>query len=102
MNRIKKYRLIVRLRPEGPWVDVTTISNDESVALINTFVYTLECKISIMGGMGGHLVSDDPVIENCVPIFPCQNLFKVKVQPLRSQISSVAYKCMLQKFCRTT
>ena len=52
MNRIKKYRLIVRLRPEGPWVDVTNISNDESVALINTFVYRLKCKISIMGGMG--------------------------------------------------
>ena len=47
MNRIKKYRLIVRLRPEGPWVDVTNISNGKSVALINTFVYTLECKISI-------------------------------------------------------
>ena len=102
MNRIKKYRLIVRLRPEGPWVDVTNISSGESVALISTFVYRLKCKISIMGGMGGHLVSDDPVIENCVPILPCQNLFKVKVQPLRSQISSVAYKCMLQKFCRTT
>ena len=85
MNRIKKYRLIVRLRPEGPWVDVTNISNDESVALINTFVYRLKCKISVMGG---HLVSDDPVIENCVPVLPCQNLFKVKVQPLRSQIST--------------
>ena len=73
MNRIKKYRLIVRLRPEGPWVNVTDISNDESVALINTFVYRLKCKLSIkcLQGVEGHLVSDDPVVENCVPVLPC-------------------------------
>ena len=49
MNRIKKYRLIVRLRPEGPWVDVTNISNDESVALIRLEI----CQKIYMTGFFG-------------------------------------------------